>query len=136
MTVRDGTVGNQEGGYGTMATGWGTAGWRRSQILSPPGDAAQGDQWTTSVNGNNYSSGRALADENVDDDDNGLGGGGPALMIVDEEDRAGVATGDNDEGNCLRSRLICGDGIGRGAGIRRSIHSKCIVIYLCQSITI
>ena len=81
----------------------------------PPGDAAQGDQWkTAALNGNNYGSGRALDDENVDGNDNGLGGGGPALMIVDEDDRAGVVTGGNDEGNCLRSRLICDDGIGGG----------------------
>ncbi len=72
----------------------------------PPRDAAQGDQWKTVMNGNNYGSGRALDDENVDDDDNGSGGGGPALMIDDEDDRAGVATGGDDEGNCLRSRLI------------------------------
>jgi hypothetical protein len=102
----------------------------------PPGDAAQGDQLKTAVNGNTYGSGRALDDEFVDNDDNGPGGGGPALMIVDEDDRAGVVTGGNDEGNCLRSRLICDDGIGRGAGIRRSIHSECIVTFLFQSITI
>ncbi len=52
----------------------------------PPGDAAQGDQWKTGMNGNNYGSSRALDDENVDNDDNGLGGGGPALMIDDEDD--------------------------------------------------
>ena len=67
------------------ATGGGTAGWRTSWILSPPGDAAQGDQLKTTVHGNNYGSGRALDDEFVDDDDNGPGGGGPALMIVDED---------------------------------------------------
>jgi hypothetical protein len=88
------------------------------------------------VNGNNYGSGRALDDENVDGNDNGLGGGGPALMIVDEDDRAGVATGGDDEGNCLCSCLICNDGIGRGAGIRRSIDSECVVTFLFQSITI
>ncbi len=136
MTVCDGAVGDQEDGYGMTATGGGTAGWRRSRILSPPGDAAQGDQWKTAVNSNNYGSGRALDDEHVDDDDNGLGGGGPALMIVDEDDLAGVATGGDDEGNCLRSHLICNDGIGRGAGIRRSIHIECIVTFLFQSITI
>ena len=90
----------------------------------------------TAMNGNNYSSGRALDDEFMDNDDNGPGGGGPALMIKDEDGQAGVATGGDDEGNRLRSRLICNDGNGRGAGIRRSIHSECIVTYLCQSITI
>jgi hypothetical protein len=30
VTIRDDTVGDQEGGYGTTATGGGTAGWRRS----------------------------------------------------------------------------------------------------------
>ena len=114
VTIPDGAVGDQEGGYGMTATGGGTTGWRRSRILSPPGDAAQGDQLKTAVNGINYGSGRALDDEFVDDDDNGPGGGGPALMIVDEDDRAGVVTGGNDEGNCLRSRLICDDGIGGG----------------------
>ena len=136
MTFCDGAVGNQEDGYGTMATTGGTAGWRRSRILSPPGDAAQGDQWKTAVNGNNYSSSRALDNENVDGDDNGSGGGGPALMIIDKDNRAGVVTGGDNEGNCLRSRLICNEGIGRGAGIRRSIHSECIVTFLFQSITI
>lgn len=114
VTIPDGAVGDQEGGYGMTATGGGTTGWRRSRILSPPGDAAQGDQLKTAVNGINYGSGRALDDEFVDDDDNGPGGGGPALMIVDEDDRAGVVTGGNDEGNCLRSRLICDGGIGGG----------------------
>ena len=136
MTIRDGVVGNQEDGYGTTATGGGTAGWRRSRILSPPGDAAQGDQWKTAVNGNNYGSGRALDDENMDGDNNGLGGGGPVLMIVDKDNRAGVATGGDNEGNCLCSRLICDDGIGQGAGIRHSIHSKCIVTFSFQRITI
>ena len=56
MTVRDGAVGDQEGGYGTPATGGGTIGWRRSRILSPPRDAAQGDQWKTAVKGSNYGS--------------------------------------------------------------------------------
>jgi hypothetical protein len=88
------------------------------------------------MNGNNYRSGRALDDENVDDDDNGSRGGGPALMIDDKDDRAGVATGGDNEGNCLRSCLICDDGIGRGAGIRHSIHSKCIATFLFQSVTI
>jgi hypothetical protein len=88
------------------------------------------------VNGNNYGSSRALDDEFVDDDGNEPGGGGPALMIVDKDDRAGVATGGNNEGNCLRSRLTCDDGIGRGAGIRCRIHSECIVTFLFQSITI
>ncbi len=102
----------------------------------PPGDAAQGDQWKTAVNGNNCGSGRALDNENVDGNDHELGGGGPALMIVDEDDQAGVATGGDNEGNCLRSRLICDDGIGLGAGVRRSIHGECIVTFLFQSITI
>ena len=96
MTFCDGAVGNQEDGYGTMATTGGTAGWRRSRILSPPGDADQGDQWKTAMNGNNYGSGRALDDENVDNDDNELGGGGPASMIDNKDDEAGVATGKND----------------------------------------
>ena len=48
------------------------------------------------MNGNNYGSGRALDDENVDNDDNGLGGGGPASMIDNKDDEAGVATGEND----------------------------------------
>ena len=86
----------------------------KSDPLPPLGDAAQGDQLKTAMNGNNYGSGKALDDEFVDNDDNGPGGGGPALMIVDEDDRAGVVTGGNDEGNCLRSRLICDDGIGGG----------------------
>ena len=71
------------------------------------------------MNGNNYSSGRALYDESVDDNDNGSGGGGPASMIDGENDRAGVATGGDDEGNRLRSCPVCNDGIGRGVGIRR-----------------
>ena len=136
VTLCDGAVGNQEDGYGTPATGGGTPRWRRSWILSPPGDTAQGDQWKTALNGNNYGSSRALDDENVDGNGNGLGGGGPALMIVDEDNQEGVATGGDDEGNCLRSRLVCNDGIGRGAGIRRSIHRECIVTFLFQSITI
>ncbi len=37
----------------------------------PPGDAAQGDQLKTPVNGNTYGSGRALDNEIVDNDDNG-----------------------------------------------------------------
>ena len=74
--------------------------------------------------GNNYSSGRALDDESVDNNDNGLGGGGPALMIDNEDDRAGVVTGDDNKGNRLCSCPICNDGIGRGVGIRRSIHSE------------
>ena len=60
VPVCDGTVGNQEGGQGATATGEGTVGWRRSRILSLLGDAAQGDQWKSSVKGNNYGSGRAL----------------------------------------------------------------------------
>jgi hypothetical protein len=88
------------------------------------------------MNGNNYGSDRALDDENVDDYDNGSGGGGVASMIDNKDDQAGVVTGGNDEGNCLRSRLICNDDIGRGAGIRRSIHSECIVTFLFQSIII
>ena len=36
VTIRDGAVCNQEGGYGTTATGGGTTGWRRSRILPPP----------------------------------------------------------------------------------------------------
>jgi hypothetical protein len=76
--------------------------------IPPPGEADQGNQWwKTTVNGNNYGSGRASDDENVDDNDNGSGGGGPASMIKDKGDQAGVATGGNDEGDCLRSRLIC-----------------------------
>ncbi len=94
---------------------------------SPLVDAAQGDQRKTTVNSNNYSSGRAFDDENVDNDNNGSGGGGPASMIKDEDNLAGVATGGNDKGNCLCSHLICDKGIGQGAGIRRSIHSECIV---------
>ncbi len=84
----------------------------------PPGDAAQGDQRKTTVNCNNYSSGRALDDENI------LGGRGLVSMIQDESDRAGVATGGDNEGNHLCSH---NKGIGRGAGIRCSIHSECIV---------
>jgi hypothetical protein len=134
VTVCDGAVSNQKGEYGTTATGRVTAGWRRSRILSSPRDTPQGDQWKTAVNGNNHGSGRALDDENVDNDDNGPGGGGLALMIVDEDNQAGVATGD--ERICLHSRLIRNNGIGWGAGIRCSIHSKCIVTFLFQSITI
>ncbi len=40
-------------------------------------------------------------------------------MIDGENDRAGVATGGDDEGNRLRSCPVCNDGIGRGVGIRR-----------------
>jgi hypothetical protein len=36
VTIRDGAVGDQEGGYGMTAPGGGTAGWRRSWILPPP----------------------------------------------------------------------------------------------------
>jgi hypothetical protein len=136
VTICDGAVGDQKGGYGTPPTGGGTAGWRRSRILSPPRDAAQGDQLKTTVNGNNYGSGRALDDEFVDNDDNGPGGGGLTLMIENKDSRAGVATGGDDEGNRLRSRLICEDNIGRGAGTRHSIYSECMVTYLSQRITI
>ena len=127
MPICDGTVGNQEGRQGTTATGGETAELRRSRILSPPGDTAQGDQWKTAVNCNNYGSGRALDDENVDNDNNRLGGGGLGLMIVGKDGQAGVATGGDNKENCLCSHLICNDGFGRGAGIRRSIHSECIV---------
>jgi hypothetical protein len=65
-------------------------GGRRSRILSPPRDAAQGDQWKTAVNGNKYSSGRALDDESVDNNNNRLGGGGLVWTIVNEDDRAGA----------------------------------------------
>ena len=68
----------------------------------------------TTGNGNNYSSGRAWDDENVDNDDNWLGGGGPALMIEDKDGRAGVATGGNGEGKCLCSHLICDEALDRG----------------------
>jgi hypothetical protein len=108
----------------TTATGEGTAGWRRSRILSPPRNAAKEAQWKTAVNGNNYSSGRALDNESVDNNDNGSGGGGPASMIDDEDNQAGVATGGDDKGNLLRSCPICNDGIGRGVGIKHSIHSE------------
>ncbi len=127
MPVHDDAVGDQEGGQGATATGEGAVGWRRSRIFTPPGDAAQRNQWKTPVNGNNYSSGRALDYGNVDNDDNGLGDGGPALMIKDEDGQSGVATGGDDKGTRLRSHLICG--IGRGAGIRHNIHSECIVTW-------
>ena len=68
----------------------------------------------TTGNGNNYSSGRAWDDENVDNDDNGSGGGGPASMIEDEDNQAGVATGGDDEGKRLCSCLICDEALDRG----------------------
>ena len=64
------------------------------------------------MNGNNYSSGRALDNESVVVDNNRLGGGGPASMIDDEDDQAGVATGGDDKGNRLRSCPICNNGRG------------------------
>ncbi len=90
-------MGDQEGRQGATVTGEGTVGGRRSRILSPPGDAAQGDQRKTAVNCNNYSSGRALDDENI------LGGRGLVSMIKDEDDQAGVATGGDDEGNIVNA---------------------------------
>ena len=56
VTNPDSIVDNHEDEYVTMATDRGNTGWRRSRIFSPPRDAAQGDQWKTAVNGNNYSS--------------------------------------------------------------------------------
>ena len=50
----------------------------------PPRDVAQGDQWKTVVNSNNYGSGRALDDENVDDNNNGRGSGPfvPSIFFI------------------------------------------------------
>jgi hypothetical protein len=62
VPVCDGAVGDRDGGQGATATEEGTVEWRRSRILSPLGDAAQGDQRKTAVNGNNYGSNRALDD--------------------------------------------------------------------------
>ena len=50
----------------------------------------------------------------MDNNDNGLGGGGLALMIKDKDNRAGVATGGDDEGKCLCSRLICNEALDEG----------------------
>ena len=99
-------MGNLKGRQVATATGEEKVAWRRSQILFPPRDAAQGDQLKTVVSGNNYSSSRVLDDENVDDNNNRSGGGRSASMIEDKDDQAGAMTGGNGKGNCLHSRLI------------------------------